>query len=109
MRCWWAEWQVLRRWRRRCISRAISTGTARGPTAAASTRAWRKAKRGVSGGEGMAGGTGNGLHVASIMDGNGRWAARRGLPRVAGHRAGLTAARRTVEHADALGVRRLTL
>ncbi|MGA8910442.1 MAG: undecaprenyl diphosphate synthase family protein, partial [Acidobacteriaceae bacterium] len=32
--------------------------------------------------------TGQGLHVAIIMDGNGRWAARRGLPRLAGHRAG---------------------
>jgi undecaprenyl diphosphate synthase len=53
--------------------------------------------------------TSSGLHVAIIMDGNGRWAARRGLPRVAGHRAGLTAARRTVEHADAMGVRCLTL
>jgi undecaprenyl diphosphate synthase len=47
--------------------------------------------------------------VAIIMDGNGRWAERRGLPRVAGHRAGLIAARRTVEHADAIGVRCLTL
>jgi undecaprenyl diphosphate synthase len=49
------------------------------------------------------------LHVAIIMDGNGRWAERRGLPRVAGHRAGLTAARRVVEHADAMGIRCLTL
>ena len=57
----------------------------------------------------MAGVTSSGLHVAIIMDGNGRWAARRGLPRVAGHRAGLTAARRTVEHADTMGVRCLTL
>jgi undecaprenyl diphosphate synthase len=38
----------------------------------------------------------DGLHVAIIMDGNGRWANRRGLPRVAGHRAGLAAARRIV-------------
>ena len=57
----------------------------------------------------MAGVARSGLHVAIIMDGNGRWAARRGLPRVAGHRAGLVAARRTVEHADAMGVRCLTL
>jgi len=49
------------------------------------------------------------LHVAIIMDGNGRWAAQRGLPRVAGHRAGIGAAWRTVEHADAIGVRCLTL
>ena len=41
----------------------------------------------------------NGLHVAIIMDGNGRWAARRGLPRVAGHRAGVAALRRVVERA----------
>jgi undecaprenyl diphosphate synthase len=49
------------------------------------------------------------LHVAIIMDGNGRWATRRGLPRVAGHRAGVAAARRVVEHAPDLGIRRLTL
>jgi len=50
-----------------------------------------------------------GLHVAIIMDGNGRWATRRGLPRVAGHRAGVAAVRRLVEHAPDLGIRRLTL
>jgi undecaprenyl diphosphate synthase len=52
---------------------------------------------------------GQGLHVAIIMDGNGRWATRRGLPRIAGHRAGLGAARRIVEHASDIGVRCLTL
>ena len=50
-----------------------------------------------------------GLHVAIIMDGNGRWAMRRGLPRVAGHRAGLAAARRIVEHAPDTGIACLTL
>jgi undecaprenyl diphosphate synthase len=50
-----------------------------------------------------------GLHIAIIMDGNGRWAARRGLPRIAGHRAGTAAVRRTVESAPDLGVGRLTL
>jgi undecaprenyl diphosphate synthase len=50
-----------------------------------------------------------GLHVAIIMDGNGRWATRRGLPRVAGHRAGLAAARRIVEHAPDAGISHLTL
>jgi undecaprenyl diphosphate synthase len=50
-----------------------------------------------------------GLHVAIIMDGNGRWALRRGLPRVAGHRAGVLAVRRVVECALDLGVARLTL
>ncbi len=50
-----------------------------------------------------------GLHVAIIMDGNGRWATRRGLPRVAGHRAGVAAVRRVVEHAPELDVRVLTL
>ena len=38
-------------------------------------------------------------HVAIIMDGNGRWATARGLPRVAGHREGAKAVRRTVEAA----------
>lgn len=50
-----------------------------------------------------------GLHVAIIMDGNGRWAARRGLPRVAGHRAGIASVRRVVEAALDRGIARLTL
>jgi undecaprenyl diphosphate synthase len=48
-------------------------------------------------------------HVAIIMDGNGRWAAARRLPRVAGHRAGAQAVRRTIEAAMRAGVRWLTL
>ena len=48
-------------------------------------------------------------HVAVIMDGNGRWATRRGLPRVAGHREGVKAARALVRAADAIGLRYLTL
>jgi undecaprenyl diphosphate synthase len=50
-----------------------------------------------------------GMHVAVLMDGNGRWAAARGLPRAAGHRAGAEAVRRTVQAAPALGVGTLTL
>jgi undecaprenyl diphosphate synthase len=50
-----------------------------------------------------------GLHVAIIMDGNGRWAARRGLLRVAGHRAGIASVRRVVERALDRGIARLTL
>jgi undecaprenyl diphosphate synthase len=49
------------------------------------------------------------LHVAIIMDGNGRWAKQRGLPRAFGHRAGVAALRRTVEGATKLGVSRLTV
>ena len=48
-------------------------------------------------------------HVAIIMDGNGRWATRKGLPRVAGHREGVKAARAVVRAADAIGLRFLTL
>ncbi len=48
-------------------------------------------------------------HVAIIMDGNGRWARARGLPRVAGHRAGAKAVRVTIEAAIATGVQWLTL
>lgn len=48
-------------------------------------------------------------HVAVIMDGNGRWAAARHLPRIAGHRAGARAVRRTIEAAIGHGVRWLTL
>jgi len=50
-----------------------------------------------------------GLHVAIIMDGNGRWATRRGLPRIAGHRAGVAALRRVVERATEVGIRCLTV
>ncbi len=49
------------------------------------------------------------LHVAIIMDGNGRWATTRGRPRTAGHLAGADAVRRTVEAAPRLGVETLTL
>jgi undecaprenyl diphosphate synthase len=49
------------------------------------------------------------VHVAVIMDGNGRWAAQRHLPRVEGHRAGINAVRDTVETAARLGIRVLTL
>ena len=49
------------------------------------------------------------LHVAIIMDGNGRWATRRGLPRAAGHRRGAEAVRRVVEAAPGQGVAALTL
>ncbi len=48
-------------------------------------------------------------HVAIIMDGNGRWAARRALPRVAGHRAGVEAVRRTIRATMEAGVAWLTL
>lgn len=48
-------------------------------------------------------------HVAIIMDGNGRWAAARGLPRSAGHKEGVAAAKRAVEAARELGVTHLTL
>src|SRR5215471_6530102 len=48
-------------------------------------------------------------HVAIIMDGNGRWARARGLPRIAGHRSGAEAARRTVTAAAELGIPYLTL
>jgi undecaprenyl diphosphate synthase len=50
-----------------------------------------------------------GFHVAIIMDGNGRWATRRGLPRFAGHRAGVEAVRRVARAAPGLGITKLTL
>ena len=53
--------------------------------------------------------TTQGLHVAIIMDGNGRWAQARGLPRIAGHRAGVQSARRVVEAAPDLDIRTMTL
>lgn len=48
-------------------------------------------------------------HIAIIMDGNGRWAKKRGLPRVAGHREGMNTIRRTVRQANKYGVKVLTL
>ena len=48
-------------------------------------------------------------HVAIIMDGNGRWATQRSLPRIAGHHEGVKTARAIVRAADAVGVRYLTL
>jgi len=53
--------------------------------------------------------TSRGLHAAIIMDGNGRWATTRGLPRIAGHRGGAEALRRTVEAAPDLGISILTV
>ena len=49
------------------------------------------------------------LHVAIIMDGNGRWAKARGLPRTLGHRSGVNALKRTVEAAPDFGIDRLTV
>ena len=49
------------------------------------------------------------LHAAIIMDGNGRWALARGLPRAAGHRAGVETVSRIVEAAPELGIGVLTL
>src|SRR3990172_2917067 len=48
-------------------------------------------------------------HVAIIMDGNGRWARARGLPRLAGHRAGVDNLRRVLEAASEFGIRYLTI
>jgi undecaprenyl diphosphate synthase len=50
-----------------------------------------------------------GLHIACIMDGNGRWATQQGKPRLAGHRAGVETVRTVVESAPALGIGILTL
>jgi len=58
---------------------------------------------------GVAGGAKVPRHVAIIMDGNGRWAEKRGLPRVAGHKAGAEAVRRTMQAAVDHGVEVLTL
>ena len=58
---------------------------------------------------GQGGGDAVPRHVAIIMDGNGRWAARSHLPRIAGHRAGMEAVRRTIRAAGALGIQALTL
>ncbi|MEG0691979.1 MAG: polyprenyl diphosphate synthase, partial [Oscillospiraceae bacterium] len=48
-------------------------------------------------------------HIGIIMDGNGRWAKKRGLPRKAGHKVGATAFRNTVRYANKLGIKYLTV
>ena len=60
----------------------------------------------TDGGEGL---TGIPMHVGIIMDGNGRWAAERGLPRLAGHRAGTENLRRTLEASVEFGIKILTI
>lgn len=49
------------------------------------------------------------VHVAVIMDGNGRWAKEKGLPRLAGHNAGMKAMKKIVDHSDKLGIKYLTV
>ena len=48
-------------------------------------------------------------HIAIIMDGNGRWAQRQGMPRIEGHRRGVATVRRITEHCARLGIEQLTL
>ena len=48
-------------------------------------------------------------HIAFIMDGNGRWATKRGLPRIAGHKKGLEIAKQTINHAIDLGIKYISL
>ena len=70
------------------------------------------AREGAEAGAAQTSGSGDGSvprHVAIIMDGNGRWAERRGLPRAAGHRAGAEAVRKTLRAAGEAGVEVLTL
>lgn len=49
------------------------------------------------------------IHVAVIMDGNGRWAKEKGVPRLAGHNAGMKAMKKIVDHSDKLGIKYLTV
>src|ERR1700750_2926220 len=56
-----------------------------------------------------AGGSPEGPHVAIVMDGNGRWAKRRGLPRTVGHQAGVEALKRIVQACPDLGIQWLTV
>ncbi|MDO5414313.1 MAG: isoprenyl transferase [Bacillota bacterium] len=49
------------------------------------------------------------VHVAVIMDGNGRWAKEKGVPRLVGHNAGMQAMKKIVDHSDKLGIKHLTV
>jgi undecaprenyl diphosphate synthase len=66
-------------------------------------------KKSPSAGDHAGEATGRPLHVALVMDGNGRWATRRNLPRSLGHRAGVEALKRTVAAAPGLNIRWLTV
>ena len=84
----------------------------RRPRSSASTRRWRRRTRKSFRSDESAASPRRGplpRHVAIIMDGNGRWAKPRGLPRIAGHRRGAEAVRRTVDAAAELGIPYLTL
>jgi len=59
--------------------------------------------------EAGSGGAGKPRHIAIIMDGNGRWAQQRGLPRIEGHRRGVASVRRITEHCVQAGIEQLTL
>ncbi len=73
-------------------------------------RAFWRANKGTASDQAKSGSAGAlPYHVAIIMDGNGRWARRRGLPVAAGHRAGVQAVRRVIEAARDLGIGQLTL
>jgi undecaprenyl diphosphate synthase len=74
-----------------------------GPRKMAEAQAPRIAEADIGGGADVP------RHVAIIMDGNGRWAAARGLPRVEGHRRGVEALRKTVRAAGEMGIRCLTI
>ena len=84
------------------VSSAIAASPLTGVRSAASTAAAQPAAAGAAAQIVPA-------HVAIIMDGNGRWAKSRGLPRIAGHREGSRAVRRTVEAAIRAGVSWLTI
>jgi undecaprenyl diphosphate synthase len=75
----------------------------KGPRKMAEAQAPRIAESDIGGGAEVP------RHVAIIMDGNGRWAAARGLPRVEGHRRGVEALRKTVRAAGEMGIRCLTI
>ena len=92
------------------VSNSISGGAAPAREALSRLGAFRRPK--TQGADAPAPADGGGVkarHAAIIMDGNGRWAAARNLPRSAGHRAGVDAARRAVEAARDLGLQSLTL
>lgn len=86
------------------MSSTPPAGTGAGVTEAASVAAAARTVRGP-----VVARSGFPRHIAIIMDGNGRWAQRRKLPRIEGHRQGVASVRRVTEHAARLGIEQLTL
>ena len=91
------------------MSSKYPTGTSDGVNNSVATRYINKTPRTASQQQAISTNRPLPQHVAVIMDGNGRWAEKRTLPRIEGHRQGVTSVRKVTEHAARRGIEQLTL